>query len=90
MQSREKMIHQLQNFPFASVNVNDIQCSYVVHVVICLPLYTGLSRSTPNADQNPGIDPKYLSIPITAGSRHKQKNIGIGINAAILIGIDQH
>ena len=25
---------------------------------------TGLLRSMPNADQNNGIDPKYLSIPI--------------------------
>ena len=44
-------------------------------------LITGLPRSMPNADQNHGIDPKCLSMPINAdqflsmtinaGSRHQ-------------------
>ena len=29
-------------------------------------LFSGLPRSMPNADQNPGIDPKYLSMPTIA------------------------
>ncbi len=31
-----------------------------------LLLYTGLVRSMPNADQNHGIDPKCLSMPLNA------------------------
>ena len=48
----------------------------------------------PNADQNPGIDPKYLSMQIIADqcwligiARQWSVFIGIGINAASLIGI---
>ncbi len=40
-----------------------------------------------NADQNHGIDPKCLSIPIIAD---QSELIDIGINARILSGIDRH
>ncbi len=55
-----------------------------------------------NADQNHGIDPTFLSMPINANQFRSiplttretvspaQTLIGIGINATILINIDQH
>ena len=58
-----------------------------------------IPRSMPNADQNHGIDPKCLSMPINSSQCREEsigidhywsKSIDIGINARILIGIDQN
>ena len=44
-----------------------------------------------NADQHPGIDLKYFSRPVIAAiDQQWSVLIGIGTNAAILIGIDRH
>ena len=54
------------------------------------PLINAQCQSIPiNADQNSGIDPKYLSIKINS-DQYPSFLIGIGINSTILISFDRH